>query len=1055
MIAARGPCARSIPYLTSLSLPLKILFILWHKLDTLSHSDTFFRLSSSLSGLVLPQVILFCSLSSIMDPPYQSRISEQAPDSPPVQRISKRNNVSTDVLRTDEEEREFKRSRTSSHFGDYSRYARGPQDQYQQHTTAPDYNLFETDHYAIYSPSYESPQRPTPVELPSENARHTTRARQENIVSGLGNSILNRRPFQEESESSEDGGHSGDFAQEEDVKYEVPSPIVYSSQNPQISHTGHHYDRREVSNNHSSDASHMHQHDREPYLQPPFRTQNEHARSDPIYLHNTSAHHQPPSRSAPSRHVTFNLPDGSQQYAYHHERARASHTTPREHATQTHRQRPEIPTADREKYQRHRQSRPGAQDARETNRAHLRNEPTQAQHNVVVASPRILNSSKPAQSHERANHQSQSLGVEQAPAPDTRPRRSTIPAGFVKQKNILSTIRSKKPRQRVFQEDLDYPSPVITSSHPSQSVPIAQAAGQQYVSPPVLSQAPSQYHGSPPVHSPASTESSSLASKVPREQLMKFKPDATDIRVWDYMHKEKNPMNWHQVKEILDLTNTPYVLETLKSRQRLYEAKRALEQSGKGKAPKQEQAPVQDIIPLEDQYYARPAPSDTTRPMLSSPVLQAPPVRLPDAKRLADQLEQERLVWATKEAELQQRIKTIEEESAAKSAELKENEKQLKLKAEVQEKYQKLKEEVQTQKESLRDEKTLRIKAERDLKAAQTEAHRRSLAQAATIRKTGKATDTGFTFSNDGEDEDGGDESQQKKTPSKRSKSRKSIDTNNLREDGHPRTAGKSLPPAAIQALYKHLNNCKDEEELDEEPPEPIQEADLTYFVYTVCRKQWLTSEEEPGDDSAIVCGDYTYLNAANAAVTNEILRPHGTASAIKIDPKRERSLHQGMSEHDMAWAQLDVPEGHVKVWVQRQLHTEFVGELPLFEDKGIISKTVFAVRSETSNAASASTLETANAPNATVVEEDTEIYTTFDLANFKANEKVFKLLWPEENQSMRIDDINAREEARRQRKQTLEDLEDHGQLFTEEVEKDGTSIKVWVVQKTVVGPRN
>lgn len=974
---------------------------------------------------------------------------------PPVQRIPKRNNVSTDVLRTDEEEREFKRSRTSSHSGDYSRYARGPQDQYQQHKTAPDYNLLETDHYAVYSPSYESPQRPTPVELPSENTQHTTRARQQNIVSGLGNSILNRRPFQEESESSEDGGHSGDSAQEEDVKYGIPPTFVYSGENPQISHTGHHYVHREANNNFFGGASHMRQDGREPHLQPPFRTQTEDARTDPRYSYSTLAHHQPPSRSAPSRHVSFDLPDGPRQYASPHERARVSHTTPREHANQTHRQRPEIPTADRAKLQRHRQSQPGAQDTRETSRAHLRNETTQAQHDVDVASPQILNSSKPVQSHERANRHSQSLGVEQAPAPDTRPKRSPIPAGFVKQKNILSTIRSKKPRQRVFQEDLDYPSPVITLSYPSHNVPIAQAAGQQYVSPPVLSQAPSQYHVSPPVHSPTSTESGSLASKVPREQLMKFKPDATDIRVWDYMHKEKNPMNWHQVKEILDLTNTPYVLETLKSRQRLFEAKRALEQSRKAKVPKEEQAPVRDIIPLEDQYYARPAPSDTARPVLSSPVLQAPPVRLPDAKRLADQLEQERLVWATKEAELQQRIKTVEEESAAKTAELKEHEKQLKLRAEVQEKYQKLKEEVQTQKESLRDEKTLRIKAERDLKAAQTDAHRRSLAQAATTRKTGKATDTGFTFSNDGEDEDGGDESQQKKTPSKRSKARKSTDTNDLREDGHPRTAGKSLPPAAIQALYKHLNNCKDEEEVDEEPPESIQEADLTYFVYTVCRKQWLTSEEEPGDDSAIVCGDYTYLNAANAAVTNEILRPHGTASTIKIDPKRERSLHQGMGEHDMAWAQLDVPEGHVKAWVQRQLHTEFVGELPLFEDKGIISKTVFAIRQKTSTAATTSTIEIIAAPPATVTEEDAEIYTTFDLANLKANEKVFKLLWPEENQSMRIDDINAREEARRQRKQALEDLEDRGQLFTEEVEKDGILVKVWVVQKTVVGPRN
>ncbi|KAH0354320.1 hypothetical protein KCU81_g896, partial [Aureobasidium melanogenum] len=995
-----------------------------------------------------------------MNPPYRSRVSEHTTDMPPVQRILKRNNVSTDVLRTDEEEREFKRNRASSYDGAYSRYARAPQDQYQQRTTQHNDDLFGPDPYAVYSPLYESPRQPTPVRLLNENAQHSTRTRQQDIVPGLGNSILDRRPFQEESDSSEDGSHVEDFGQPTDIKYETPPPFVQSREGTRTSQTGQRYGHDEADDNRfRRGASHLQRNGREAYLQPPLQAQIQNPRSNSRYAYNTLPHQPPPSGFAPSRHVSFDLPDGPRQHASDHERARISHAAPREHAIHTNRQRPEIPTADRAKQQRRRQSQPGAQDTREPSRAHYRNEPTGAQHDVAVASSQTLNTShhaQYAQHQERANHHSRSQGAESTPAPDTRPKKSTVPAGFVKQKNILSSIRSKKPRQP-FQEDLDYPPPVLTSSPFDQKAPVPQPAGQQYVSPPVLTQASSQHHVSPPVSSHAFKESSSLASKIPKEQLLKFQPDATDIRVWDYMNRKDNPMNWSQVKEILDLTRTPYVLETLKSRQRLYQAKRALEPPKKETTPKEEEAPEQDIIPLEDQYFEQPASSATTRPVLAKPIVQAPPVRLPDAKRLADQLEQERLAWATKEAELQQHIKTIEEESAAKTAELKEQEKQLKLKAEVQEKYQKLKEEAQTHRESLRDEKALRAKAERDLKAAISDAHKRSLAQAGAARKAGKVTDTGFAFSNDGEDVEGGDEGQ-KKTPSKRSKSRKSTEISDIREDGYPRTAGKSLPPAAIQALYKHLNSCKDEEEeVDEEPPEVIQEADLTYFVYTVCRKQWLNSEEEPDDDIAIACGDYTYLNAANAAVTNEILRPHGTASAIKIDPKRERSLHQGMSEHDMAWAQLDVPEGHVKVWVQRQLHTEFVGELPLFEDKGILSKTVFAVRQETSTPAALTSHETPAAPIATtVLEEDSEIYTTFDLANLKANEKVFKLLWPEENQSMRIHDINAKEEARRQRKQTLEDLEDHGQLFSEEIQReDGTSIKVWVVQKTVVGPRN
>jgi hypothetical protein len=37
-----------------------------------------------------------------------------------------------------------------------------------------------------------------------------------------------------------------------------------------------------------------------------------------------------------------------------------------------------------------------------------------------------------------------------------------------------------------------------------------------------------------------------------------------------------------------------------------------------------------------------------------------------------------------------------------------------------------------------------------------------------------------------------------------------------------------------------------------------------------------------------------------------------------------------------------------------------------------------------------------------------------------------------------------------------LEDLEVHGQLFTEEIDKqDGSKVKIFVVQKTVTGPRN
>ena len=322
-----------------------------------------------------------------------------------------------------------------------------------------------------------------------------------------------------------------------------------------------------------------------------------------------------------------------------------------------------------------------------------------------------------------------------------------------------------------------------------------------------------------------------MISKIPEEQLLRFVPDRLDSLVWGYRHR-KPPLNWSQIQEILDLTGTTYVLETVKSRQKIYEASRKLkEQERVIEVAK----PVEEFPkPITNELSAPPAP---TRPALPAPAVLA------DTRRIADTLEQERLHWAAKEAEYQERVKALEAESAARTAELREQEKQLKLKVEVEQKYHKLKEDAQTQKENLKDEKALRVKAERDLKAAQSDISRRSLAAAGAARNKGKATDTGFTFSNDGDEAE--DEDLQKKTP-KRSKSRKPNPSSNPREDGHPRTAGKSLPPAAIQALYKHLNKCKDEDEVDEadEPAETIQEEELSYFVYTVLRKHCLVEED-------------------------------------------------------------------------------------------------------------------------------------------------------------------------------------------------------------------
>jgi hypothetical protein len=1016
-----------------------------------------------------------------MDPAYRSTISSQK------ERSKKRSNTNTDISRMIEEERESKRNRLSQHTGGESMYAQTPPGLYQQHITEPDYD--QIDHYADNDSMAGSSQQYTPVERPLSNAQQKTQDRQQQyhkLVSGLGESMLAPRPvFQEESDSGGDGGSDEAESQDEDVGYRSSPQFVNNSDDTRVSQAnfpaGQQYSNRETQNSLADDTFRIYRGDQQSHF-----AQTRETRSDQNYSYIGPTREQLPHEM---RSQFEGVNNQYQPTTSHRPRLNLLHTTQKQHVSvptreqlpykmpsqiegassqyqpsTSHRPRSNLPdTSQKQHGSGDRQAGDSRGFPRENPRLDFRQVPE------IPSAGRATNQ-QPQTSHEYANHQPRPSGVSPTPMGNIRPRRSMkVPVeGYTAPKNILDTVKprksnTEKARRGQFKEDLVDPARTAASASPVYNTPAASFAPAAPISPiaPIIpiSQPIARHYASQPDLSSGSTTSSSvreLSGRIPEEQLLNFVPDDLDNRVWEYRHR-KEPLDWPQIKEILDYSGTVYVLENLKTRQRFYEAKRKLEKQKK-EATIEEEVVRQVMEPIRAELMG---PATTTaQPVIPPSIIQA------DTRRLSDTLEEERVVWATKEAkfrekeaEFQERVKALEDESAAKTAELKAQEKQLKLKDEVQAKYQKLKEEAQTQKENLKDEKALRIKAERDLKAAQSEAHRRALAAAGAARNKGRATDTGFTFSND--DEEAEDENLQRKTPAKRSKSRKPNPSTNLRDDGHPQTAGKSLPPAAIQALYKHLNRCKDEDEEDtEEPPETIQEEELSYFVYTVYRKQWLIDEEEPDNETKIGCGDYTYLNEANVAVTNEILRPYGNASAIKIDPKQERSLHQGMDEHDMSWAQLDVPAGHVRVWVQRQLHTEFQGKLPLFENKGILHKKVFAVRQEISTSASNSTSGTEAPTLTTIIQEDDEIYTTFGLANIKANEKVFKLLWPEDVEGSArkttLSAVKAKEEARQERKQRVEDLEDQGQLFTEEVDrKDGTKVKIFVVQKTVTGPRN
>ncbi|THY16488.1 hypothetical protein D6D01_07701 [Aureobasidium pullulans] len=672
------------------------------------------------------------------------------------------------------------------------------------------------------------------------------------------------------------------------------------------------------------------------------------------------------------------------------------------------------------------------------------------------------------------------------PLPDTG---SPKPQGeYKKVENILGTVRpprshAAKTRRPVFQEDIDYPSDAQSFSPPAPLAVPASLVGQ-----------PSQQ----PYQSSLTRSNSTAASRpehyggYTREELLNFNVTTLDQKVRGWLQPKPGPngdghapFTWSVITEFLDMYHPGYILESVKSRQRMYAAKLAMGLEG---SPVEEQhvsmAPFshEAAQSIEESYEqdlemssSRPAPSTMNSSRPAPPKTQASPsVKAPDAARLADRLEREKVDRQVKEKRLQQReeellqrIRILEEESVANTLKLKDQEKDRKLKAEVEGKYHKLKEEAQTHKEKLKDEHTARTKAGRELKQLQTEAHRLRLAQGASTRKGAKADNAGFAFPKDDlEDVD--------KTPSKRKSSKaKEHEGIEPRADGRPHTAGKTLPSAYIQSLYNHAKEADIEEEKHQPPPEVIQEADLTYFVYTVHRKQWALEEAEPSDEENFVCGSYSYLNEANAQVTNEILRPHGN-SGIAIDPLKPRSLHQGMGEFNMSWAQLDVPTGHVKVWCQRQLHTEFIGELPVFEARGLLCRTVFAVRQEITSTSTAMPNST-SADNATITTppttpplpamssntEDPEIYTTFDLANLKASEKLFLLEHGSvESQSKRLDDIRNRQDADRVRKQALEDLEDRRELFDAEMVREGEGggkerVRIWVVRKTVVGPRN
>lgn len=698
-----------------------------------------------------------------------------------------------------------------------------------------------------------------------------------------------------------------------------------------------------------------------------------------------------------------------------------------------------------------RKRRPSAQSTQtQAQPAHTQ---SQVQHQAQSQSQPQIQYQALAQGQKQPQSQVQTQAQPQGPGPFYQPnlqqiRRRTNGSGSAASLPTPSPIaQPAKPVRTTSSTPVQQPSPVILQqkeNHQANQAPQAPQAPQAQFQPkqqgsvalsPTTSVNNTSHHvpktagqNSAPTATPTQSPSPEVISSLTKKQILAFEPTAQDRQISQWL---KEDYTWDNIVQLLKLSNQMRLpLAQLQFRQQLYQAKHNIKPEAK---PAQKEAPIQPL-------------STSAREPQTAPVKR--PERDPDASAIARQVELDKLAWQTEKSDLERTSETLRQElqaerqvSGSLRSELEEANRQLRLKTELQDKLAQKNDEVQQLKQRLQDERVLRNNAEQNL----TEKNRRELARAGASRAQGRAQGSGFTFSKLEASDD--EKAEKKKTPVKKKVAVQKAEVAHQREDGRPSTGGKTISQAMLQNYMKHYEASLDvgEEEEVEEEPQSITQDNLTYFLYTVRRKQWLKSDPEPEVDG-IVCSSHTYLNRANAQVQREVLRPFGD-DGIAIEQDKDFRLHGGRGDFDMSWAQVEVPNGFVKVWVERDVHTAYEGVLPTFEPKGMLSRTVFAVKQEHCRAGE----------NVAVAEEQGEIYTTFDLANRKASDRLFNLQWADT--SMRIDDVQKKSEADRKRKQTLEDLEDKRELFSERLEgeegEEGSWIKIWVVQKTVVGPRN
>jgi hypothetical protein len=285
-------------------------------------------------------------------------------------------------------------------------------------------------------------------------------------------------------------------------------------------------------------------------------------------------------------------------------------------------------------------------------------------------------------------------------------------------------------------------------------------------------------------------------------------------------------------------------------------------------------------------------------------------------------------------------------------------------------------------------------------------------------------------------------------------------------------TGGKQVNEDALRAYIATLDDDPSSELEDEPKPEelkredsPITHDDQYHWAYQVKRKTWSHEDNEEEIDWFVCSKVYASLDKANDAAGQEILHQReGLTTGAD-----SRVFSRELDENDMAHYYVELPEGYIRVKVDRFLRARMSGCFPEHKS-GWLNKTGWDIFCKTITTTTVSGIEDEDLFGAETSEsQDFElgdnIYTVMGEANHQAGEMVLEMLAPKA--SMRMDDIFKRAEEQKRIYPLLDQLERSKMPFNDTVTVaerkmvDGEQFTItrtstiWVQERRIVGPRN